>query len=117
MENVVADKSFAFALRVVALYKYIRSEKNEYVLSKQVLRSGTSIGANIAEAQCAISRKDFLSKMYIAFKECAETKYWLELLFRSDYMDVSQYDSIQSDCVELLKMLSAITKSAKNREV
>lgn len=117
MENVVADKSFAFALRVIALYKYICSEKNEFILSKQVLRSGTSIGANIAEAQCAISRKDFLSKMYIAFKECSETKYWLELLFRSDYMDVSQYDSIQSDCVELLKMLSAITKSAKNREV
>ncbi len=117
MENVVADKSFAFALRVIALYKYIRFEKNEFILSKQVLRSGTSIGANIAEAQCAISRKDFLSKMYIAFKECSETKYWLELLFRSDYMDVSQYDSIQSDCVELLKMLSAITKSAKNREV
>ena len=117
MENVVADKSFAFALRVIALYKYICSEKNEFILSKQVLRSGTSIGANIAAAQCAISRKDFLSKMYIAFKECSETKYWLELLFRSDYMDVSQYDSIQSDCVELLKMLSAITKSAKNREV
>ena len=85
-ENAVADKSLAFALRVIALYKYLCAEKNEYVLSKQVLRSGTSIGANIAEAQCAVSRKDFLSKLYIAFKECSETKYWLELLFRSDYI-------------------------------
>lgn len=114
--NVVADKSFAFALRAIALYKYLCDEKNEYVLSKQVLRSGTSIGANIAEAQCAISRKDFLSKMYIAFKECSETKYWLELLFKSDYIDSPQYDSIQSDCVELLKMLSAITKTMRNEK-
>ena len=116
MENAVVDKSVAFALRVIALYKYLCTEKKELVLSKQVLRSGTSIGANIAEAQCAISRKDFLSKMYIAFKECSETNYWLELLFKSDYIDSPQYDSIQSDCVELLKMLSAITKSAKSRE-
>ena len=107
-ENAVADKSLAFALRVIALYKYLCAEKNEYVLSKQVLRSGTSIGANIAEAQCAVSRKDFLSKLYIAFKECSETKYWLELLFRSDYIDAPQYNSIQSDCTELLKMLSAL---------
>ena len=92
-ENAVADKSLAFALRVIALYKYLCAEKNEYVLSKQVLRSGTSIGANIAEAQCAVSRKDFLSKLYIAFKECSETK---------------------SDCTELLKMLSAITKTIRN---
>ena len=112
-ENAVADKSVAFALRVIALYKYLCAEKKEFVLSKQVLRSGTSIGANIAEAQCAISRKDFLSKMYIAFKECSETRYWLELLFQSDYIDAPQYNSIQSDCVELLKMLSAITKSTK----
>ena len=75
-ENAVADKSLAFALRVIALYKYLCAEKNEYVLSKQVLRSGTSIGANIAEAQCAVSRKDFLSKLYIAFKECSETIGW-----------------------------------------
>ena len=109
-ENAVADKSLAFALRVIALYKYLCAEKNEYVLSKQVLRSGTSIG----EAQCAVSRKDFLSKLYIAFKECSETKYWLELLFRSDYIDAPQYNSIQSDCTELLKMLSAITKTIRN---
>jgi len=109
-ENAVADKSLAFALRVIALYKYLCAEKNEFVLSKQVLRSGTSIGANIAEAQCAVSRKDFLSKMYIAFKECSETK----LLFRSDYIDAPQYNSIQSDCTELLKMLSAITKTIRN---
>ena len=116
MENAVADKSVAFALRVIALYKYLCDEKNEYVLSKQVLRSGTSIGANIAEAQCAISRKDFLSKMYIAFKECAETKYWLELLFRSNYIDAPQYNSIQADCAELLKLLSAITKTMRNEK-
>ena len=117
MENlaahVVVDKSVAFALRMIALYKYLCTEKHEFILSKQALRSGTSIGANIAEAQCAISRKDFLAKMYIAFKECSETRYWLELLFKSNYIDAVQYDSIQSDCDELLKMLSAITKSTK----
>lgn len=80
-ENTVKYKSLEFAKRIVKLYKYLCENKNEYVLSKQLLKSGTSIGANIAEAECGISRKDFLAKMYIAFKECVETGYWLELLF------------------------------------
>lgn len=114
--NVVVEKSKGFALRIIALYKYL-SENKEFVLSKQILRSGTSIGANIAEAQCAISRKDFLAKMYIAFKECSETAYWLELLYRSGYITNTQYDSLYADCDELFKLLSSITKSAKEEEV
>lgn len=114
MGNIVKDKSFDFARRIIALYKYLCDEKKEFVLSKQLLRSGTSIGANIVEAECGISRKDFLAKMYIAFKECAETKYWLELMYTSDYINEKEYSSIISDCEELLKLLSSITKSTKN---
>ena len=112
-ENAVAEKSKAFALRIISLYKYLNDEKREYVLSKQVLRSGTSIGASIAEAQCGISDKDFLAKMYIAFKECSETRYWLELLHESEYITDGQYDSIMVDCSELYKLLSSITKSMR----
>lgn len=114
-ENVVVEKSKAFAVRVIQLYKYMNENKKEFVMSKQILRSGTSIGANIAEAECAFSKKDFLAKMYIAFKECSETKYWLELLYKTEYLSKEQYDSIDSDCTELLKFLSSITKSTKYR--
>ena len=113
-ENAVVGKSKAFALRIIGLYKFLVNEKKEYVLSKQVLRSGTSIGANIAEALCGISDKDFLAKMYIAFKECSETKYWLELLHDAHYITDAQYNSIHADCTELFKLLSSITKTAKN---
>lgn len=82
-------------------------------MSNQVLRCGTSIGANITEAECAISKKDFLSKMYIAFKECVETQYWLEILFATDFLSQNEYDSIYSDCEELRKLLSSITKKTK----
>jgi four helix bundle protein len=112
-EKTVKYKSFEFSKRIVKLYKYLCEDKKEYILSKQLLRSGTSIGANIVEAECGISRKDFLAKMYIAFKECAETSYWLELLYSSDYMSEKEYGSVKVDCDELLKMLSAITKSTK----
>ena len=112
-ESIVFDKSKNFALRIIALYKYLCAEKKEFVLSKQVLRSGTSIGANIAEANCACSNKDFLAKMYIAFKECAETAYWLELLYKAQYLSQLEFDSINSDCIELKKMLSSITKTLK----
>lgn len=112
-ENAVLEKSKAFALRIIALYKYLSDEKREFVLSKQILRSSTSIGANITEAQCGISEKDFLAKMYVAFKECAETGYWLELLHESGYITDLQFDSIHQDYSELFKLLSAITKSAK----
>lgn len=85
-ESIVFEKSKKFAVRIVNLYKYLRDERNETVLSKQLLRSGTSIGANIAEANCAFSKKDFLAKMYIAFKECSESCYWLELLYSTNYL-------------------------------
>lgn len=104
-------KSKAFAVRIVRLYRYLCDEKKEYVLSKQLLRSGTSIGANLAEAECAISKRDFLSKVYIALKECMETKYWLELLHDTDYLTEQEYNSINLDCEELRKMLSSTTKT------
>ena len=110
--NTVAYKSKRFAVRIVNLYKYLCTEKCEFVLSKQLLRSGTSIGANIAEAECSVSRKEFFNKMYISFKECAETIYWLDLLYETNYLNKSEYDSIISDCVEMRKMLSSITKSS-----
>lgn len=111
-ENVIKNKSLAFAKRIVKLYKYLCDEKKEYVLSKQLLRSGTSIGANVQEAECGISKKDFLAKMYIAFKECVETEYWLELL-KDDYLSLSEYETIKNDCEELRKILSSITKTTK----
>lgn len=85
-------------------------------MSKQILRSGTSIGANIAEAECAISNSEFLAKMYIAFKECAETEYWLELLYLSRYLTENEYNSIAADCIEIKKILSAITKTMKDNK-
>ena len=113
MSNTVSDKSKDFAVRIVKMYKYLCEEKHENVLSKQVLRSGTSIGANIAEAQGGQSRKDFIAKMSIALCESRETAYWLELLERTEYITSEQYESIASDCDELLKLLVAIVKSSR----
>ena len=113
-EGTVKYKSLEFAKRIVNMYKYLSTEKKEYVLSKQLLRSGTSIGANIAEACCGISKKDFLAKMYISFKECAETAYWLELLFSCEFITQNEYNSIKQDCDELMKMLSSITKTTNS---
>ncbi len=93
-ENEVQAKSMAFAKRIVFACHYLREQKQEYVLSKQLLRSGTSIGANIAEAQYGSSRKDFLNKLYIALKECAETKYWLELLLECGYLSAAEHQSL-----------------------
>lgn len=112
-ENVVLDKSKAFALRIIRLYQYLCETKKEYVLSKQVLRSGTSIGANAKEAAHAQSKADFYAKMYIAYKEVNETAYWLELLYESGYIDKAAFDSIYADCKELIKILAAITKTQK----
>ena len=109
------DKSEKFAVRVVNLYKHLRDEKKEYVLSKQILRSGTSIGANLAEAEYAISDKDFLLKVYIALKECAETVFWLELLFQTSYLTEIEYNSINEEALELLKMLKSTTKTLSNK--
>ena len=114
-ENAVFIKSKEFAVRIVNLYRYLREDKKEYVMSKQLLRSGTSIGANIAESECAISDKDFLSKLYIAFKESAETQYWLDILFETSYLNSQEYESISADCTELKKMLSSITKTIRNK--
>ena len=114
---MIQCKSLAFAKRIVKVYRYLCDEKKEYVLSKQVLRSGTSIGANIAEAQYGSSRKDFLAKLYIALKECAETLYWLELLFSCEYLSEAEYRSLFSDCEELRKLLSSITKSTRDGKI
>ena len=111
MEQTAKYKSKRFAVRIIKLYQYLCEEKHEYVISKQLLRSGTSIGANLAEAECAISRKEFLAKVYIALKECAETKYWLELLWETEFLRDSHFNSIYADCEELRKMLSATTKT------
>lgn len=110
-ESLVFDKSRVFALRIIKLYNYLKSERAEYVLSKQMLRSGTSIGANIAEAEYAITKKDFLSKIYISLKEAAETKYWLDLLHDADLLSDKEHKSIIADCEELLKLLTSIAKT------
>ena len=110
-KNIARIKSKNFAVRIVKLYKYLCDEKKEYILSKQVLRSGTSIGANLAEAEYAISEKDFLAKVYIALKESAETVFWLELLFQTEYITEAEYDSINEEALALLKMLKATTKT------
>ena len=113
-ENTIENKSKKFAVRIVNLYKYLCNEKNEFVMSKQKFRSGTSIGSIIAEAKCGSSKKDFLNKMYIAFKECSETNYWLDLLFETEYINEKEYNSIKNDCEEINKILSSITKTTKN---
>ena len=112
-DNVIEIKSKAFALRVIKLYQYLCQEKKEFVLSKQVLRSGTSIGANVKEASCGQSKADFYAKLYIAYKEASETEYWLELLHESGYLDDKSFESIYHDSKELLKLLASITKTQK----
>lgn len=112
-DNRVAPKSYTFALRIIKLYKFLVEEKKEYVLSKQILRSGTAIGALIKEAEHAQSRADFIHKMNIALKEANETAYWLMLLKDSEYIDESSFNSIHADCVEVLKMLISIVKTSK----
>lgn len=112
-ENAVADKSFAFAVRIVNLYRYLCETKKEYVLSKQLLRSGTSIGANIAEAVQGQSKRDFIMKMNISLKEASETQYWLRLLEATDYLTKAENASILKDCTELIKLLTAIVKNGQ----
>ncbi|AJA47849.1 hypothetical protein CPAST_c17790 [Clostridium pasteurianum DSM 525 = ATCC 6013] len=114
-ESLVYNKAFEFAIRIVNLYRYLCKEKNEYTLSKQVLRSGTSIGANTKEAIQASSKRDFLMKMNIALKEASETDYWLNLLKATDYLDSKLSESIINDCKELNKMLISIVKTTKEK--
>lgn len=112
-ENAIRDKSFSFALRVVKCYKYLVAEHKEFVLSKQFLRSGTAIGALVKEAEQAQSKADFIHKLYVALKEANETQYWLDLLYQSEYLEKTAYESIAEDCRELLKLLTSIIKSSK----
>lgn len=112
-ENIIKNKSYAFAIRIINLYKYLSQEKREFVLSKQVLRSGTAVGALIMEAEHAESKQDFIYKLAIAQKECNETKYWLSLLHDTDYIAKEMFSSIEIDNIELLKLLTSIIKSTK----
>ena len=112
-QNPIEEKSFSFAVRVVKLYKHLCDNKGEYVLSKQILRSGTSIGANVSEAQRGQSKADFISKMSIALKEANETDYWLRLLHASEYLNATEFESISKDVNELISMLVSICKTSK----
>lgn len=114
IENAILQKSADFAVRIVNLYKYISATYKDKVIVTQLLRSGTSIVANIEEADVGISKKDFLSKMYISLKEARETKFWLVLLHRTQYINDAEFESIYGDCIELIKLLSAITKTTKD---
>jgi four helix bundle protein len=112
-KNVLKDKSFDFSIRIVNLYKYLTSTKNEYVLSKQLLRSGTAVGALIREAQNAESKADFIHKLAIAQKECDESIYWIELLFHTEYLSNLEYENINNDAAEILKIVRSIIITTK----
>lgn len=114
-QSILKDKSKTFALRTIRLYKYICEEKHEYVLSKQLLRSGTSIGANIAESFYGQSEADFISKLSIAQKEASETIYWLELLHESEYLNSTEFNSIHDDAEEIIKLLTSSIKTVKSK--
>ena len=113
MENVIANKSYAFALRMIRLYQFLSEQTKEYVLSKQLLRSGTAIGAMVKESEHAQSKADFLNKMNVALKEANETEYWLMLLKDTQYINENEFDSINADCTEILRLLISIVKSTK----
>ena len=115
MENIIEIKSFDFAVRIVNLYKYLTNEKKEFVLSKQLLRSGTSIGANVAESQKAQSDADFNAKLYISLKEANETYYWLRLLHKTEYLSDQEFDSMEKSINEIIAILMSITKKTKNK--
>jgi four helix bundle protein len=112
-DNIVMDKSFAFAVKIVKLVKSVQDQKKEYLLTKQLIRSGTSIGANVREGNNAESKADFIHKLSIAQKECSETIYWLELLKETEYISEEQFQSVQTNAVELIKLLTSILKSTK----
>lgn len=114
-DNIIQHKSFAFAIRIVNLYKYLTSEKKEFVLSKQLLRSGTSVGANIEESIGGQSEKDFLSKISISYKEARESIYWLKLLQATDYLNQEQAENLLADAEEICKILGKIQITLKNR--
>lgn len=112
-ENALIDKSIDFASRIIKLRRFLEEDKKERIISKQILRSGTSIGANINEAQYGNSKADFIAKLHISLKETAETEYWLRLLFKSDYIDGRMFESLLNDCLELKKLLISSINTAK----
>jgi four helix bundle protein len=112
-KSIGYEKAFKFSIRIVRLYQYLCKDKKEYVLSKQILRSGTSIGANIKEALQAQSKRDYLSKMNVALEEASETEYWLDLLQSTDYIDDKMYSSMIEDCRELIKILVSTVKTTR----
>ena len=114
-KSSVQSLSKSFALQIIRLYTHLASNKKEFVLSQQLLRSGTSIGANIKEAQFAQSKADFIAKMYIALKESGETEYWLELLHEAQYLESTEFENIITPCRTIVRMLNAITKTSRNR--
>ncbi len=116
MGNPIEEKSLDFAVKIVELYKKISSVHKEYVLTKQLIRSGTSIGANIAESQQAQSKADFISKASISLKEAAETRYWLTLLNRTGYIENSEYQTLSDDCAEIERILTSIIKTTKSAD-
>ncbi len=116
-DNIIKNKSFAFALRIIKMYKFLCDNKKEFVLSKQLLRSGTAIGALVREAEQAESKADFIHKMAIAQKEANETDYWIELLYQSEYIEENVYNSVITDINELSKLLASIIITAKNNRI
>lgn len=115
-KSVILDKSKAFALRIIKLYQYLCEQKHERVLSRQLLRCGTSIGANAKESVFAQSKADFTAKMFIAQKECAETEYWLELLYESGFIDKREFAVVYADCQELMRLIVASTKTLQSQK-
>jgi four helix bundle protein len=116
-QNIILDKAFAYSIRIVKLYKHLKDEKKEYVLSKQLLRCGTSIGANINEAQAGQSKNDFISKMSIASKEARESKYWIDLLIATNYIDINEKhtQSLVDEIEEIIKLLTSIIKTSQGK--
>ena len=112
-ENILKDKSFKFAIRIINLYKFLKKEHKEFVLSQQIIKSGTSVGAIVRESEHAESIKDFIHKLSIGLKEINETEYWLDLLFATGFINDKMYNSLKNDCVELLKLLTASVKTSK----
>lgn len=116
-ESIAHEKSFAFSIRIVSLCRHFRKQRCEQELIRQILRSGTSIGANLAEASFAVSKKDFFSKVHISLKECSETWYWLRLLHATSCLTDQQFESMKQDCLELMRLLTATTKTLSKQYV
>lgn len=116
-ENIIREKSYKFALRIIKLYRYLIKEKKEYILSKQILRSGTSIGANVEEAIGGYSDKDFIAKLSLAYKEARETKYWINLLIDSNYLELKITESLLEDCEEICKIIGSIQITCKDKKI